>query len=63
MFSYIANLLEGFDDDVDVDPIAITELEATPISDISNIVILGETLGCGRRMKLSIRRREMEADN
>ena len=52
MLSYIDNLLEGFDDDVDVDPIAITELEATQINDISNIVILGETLGCGRRMAI-----------
>ena len=49
MLSYIDNLLEGFDDDVDIDPIAITELEATQISDISSIVILGETLGCGRK--------------
>ena len=54
MLSYIDNLLEGFDDEVDIDPIAITELEATQINDISSIVVLGETLGCGREMTLFI---------
>ena len=48
MITYIDNLVDGFDDSSeDVDPIAVSELEATPV-DISTIVYFGKTLGHGK---------------
>lgn len=48
MLTYIDNLLDGFDDaNADMDPIALTELEASTVN-INDIVKFGAVLGHGR---------------
>lgn len=48
MITYIDNLLDGFDDTMaDMDPIALTELEASNV-EINSIVNFGGVLGHGK---------------
>ena len=49
MLNYIDNLLDGFDDaSADMDPIALTELEASDVN-ISDVVQFQDVLGHGMR--------------
>lgn len=48
MLSYIDNLVDGFDDTmIDVDPISMTELEASEVN-INDILSIGDILGHGK---------------
>jgi singapore isolate B (sub-type 7) whole genome shotgun sequence assembly, scaffold_15 len=49
MITYIDNLLDGFDDaSADMDPIALTALEASNVN-INDIVQFQDVLGHGKR--------------